>query len=143
MWSSQYHDISAAMPDQTMNHVAHVHTGSRLLGAGVEAMALNGNQVEAEVQLGIWISGLVSWTWERRNRVVSPPPVVGCICIGDRWDFYIIYGLEGPDTALSEACVWGPLADWVAAQVAISHPLYSKDLIGFSSTYSVGILTHF
>ncbi|KAL4931263.1 uncharacterized protein BDV17DRAFT_256380 [Aspergillus undulatus] len=110
-WSSQYHAISAAMPDQTMNHVAHVHTGSRLLGAGVEAKAPDGNQVEAEVQLGIWMSGLVSWMWERRNRIVSPPPVVGCICVGDRWDFYVIYGLEGPDAALSEVCVWGPLAD--------------------------------
>ncbi|KAL4740701.1 hypothetical protein BDV11DRAFT_184683 [Aspergillus similis] len=110
-WSSQYHAISAAMPDQTLNHVAHVHTGSRLLGAGVEAKAPDGNQVEAEVQLGIWMSGLVSWMWERRNRVVSPPPVVGCICVGDRWDFYLIYGLEGPDTTLSEVCVWGPLAD--------------------------------
>ncbi|KAL3429819.1 hypothetical protein BDV09DRAFT_189796 [Aspergillus tetrazonus] len=91
-------DLVVGLP--TMNHVAHVHTAPRLLGAGVEAMALDGNQVEAEVQLGIWISGLVSWMWERRNRVVSPPPVVGCICIGDQWDFYIIYGLEGPDTAL-------------------------------------------
>ncbi|KAL4943476.1 hypothetical protein BDV06DRAFT_211044 [Aspergillus oleicola] len=110
-WSSQYHAISAAMPDQTMNHVAHVHTGSRLLGVGVEAKAPDGNQVEAEVQLGIWMSGLVSWMWERRNRIVSPPPVVGCVCVGDRWDFYVIYGLQGPDAALSEICVWGPLAD--------------------------------
>ncbi|KAL4998903.1 hypothetical protein BDV10DRAFT_166018 [Aspergillus recurvatus] len=32
-----------------------------------------------------------------------------CICVGDQWDFYVIYGLEGPDAALSEGCVWGPL----------------------------------
>ncbi|KAL4757978.1 uncharacterized protein BDW70DRAFT_170901 [Aspergillus foveolatus] len=84
MWSFQYYAISAAMPDRTMNHVAHVHTWSRLLGAGVEARAPDGNQVEPEVQLGIWMSGLVSWMWERRNRVVSPPPVVGCIYLGCR-----------------------------------------------------------
>ncbi|KAE8147228.1 hypothetical protein BDV25DRAFT_142949 [Aspergillus avenaceus] len=110
-WSSRYNAISAAMPDQAMNHIAHVHTGSRLLGVGVEVKAPDGNQVEAEVQLGIWMTGLVLWMWERQNKIVSPPPVVGCICIGDRWEFYIIYGLEGPDSMLSEVCVWGPLAD--------------------------------
>ncbi|KAL4747447.1 hypothetical protein BDW72DRAFT_15547 [Aspergillus terricola var. indicus] len=143
-WPSQYHAISAAMPDQTMDHVAHVHTGSRLLGAGVEAKAPDGNQVEAEVQLGIWMSGLVSWMWERRNRVVLPPSVVGCICIGDRWDFYLIYGIDRPDTACLRSASGALWQIWVAAPAATDHPPYSsKDLIGFSSTCAVGILTHF
>ncbi|KAL2812681.1 hypothetical protein BDW59DRAFT_36804 [Aspergillus cavernicola] len=117
-WARQYEAIAAVGIDgsapsinQSMSHIDHPHTGDRLLGIGFEVKASDGNLDEAEVQLGVWMAGLVSWMWERRCGTPTPPPVIGCISIGDQLDFYIVYGVEGANGELDRVCVWGPLSD--------------------------------
>ncbi|PLB44908.1 hypothetical protein P170DRAFT_479449 [Aspergillus steynii IBT 23096] len=110
-WPDEYERMAALSSDRCFSHITHPHTGARFLGPGFEIKASDGNLVEAQVQLGVWMAGLITWMWERRCKGALPPPVVGCISIGERWDFYIIYGVEIVGSARPEVRVWGPLSD--------------------------------
>ncbi|KAI9924251.1 hypothetical protein MW887_007201 [Aspergillus wentii] len=107
---------------ETFSHVdgKYGHSSKRLLGPGVKVTdSCNGFEM-SEVDLGVWMGGLIRWGFENRRGVDTPPPVVGCIMTGRRWEFYIIYGLAErwmpedpgePDTVLGEVHVYGPLGD--------------------------------
>ncbi|PWY67514.1 hypothetical protein BO70DRAFT_345297 [Aspergillus heteromorphus CBS 117.55] len=122
-WISEYERIDIDAAGRDLSHVDHPHTGKRLLGLGLEAKAPEGNLVEAQVQLAVWMAGLVVWGFDQRppsmpsaasvargDGAPIPPPVVGCTIVGEDWKFYIVYGAAGVDDSLSEVRVWGPLA---------------------------------
>ncbi|PYH89072.1 hypothetical protein BO71DRAFT_488259 [Aspergillus ellipticus CBS 707.79] len=109
--------------DKPLSHINHPHTGNRLLGMGVSVKAPDGNLIEAQVQLAVWMAGLVRWGFEQRPSCLSsaasiargaggavPPPVVGCTVVGEDWKFYIVFGVAGVDDALGEVRVWGPFS---------------------------------
>jgi hypothetical protein len=54
----------------------------------------DGNRIEAEIQLGVWMTGYLSGAFEHRTGQGLPPRLVGCISVGDYWDYYIIYGVQ-------------------------------------------------
>lgn len=113
-WTTYYNRLDAYIPDHQFSHIAHSHTGARVLGFGCEVKAPDGNFIEAEVQLGVWMSGLFSWMLQHRREAIPLPPVVGCVSMGSNWEFYIAYYVEEThDSPLPtpQVCIWGPLSD--------------------------------
>lgn len=72
--------------------MAHPHSGKRVLGPGVEVKAAGGNLVEAEVQIGVWMTGLLMWAFAQRKTTQGLPPYTA---VGQDWKFYIAIGVEG------------------------------------------------
>ncbi|OJJ31652.1 hypothetical protein ASPWEDRAFT_45621 [Aspergillus wentii DTO 134E9] len=97
-WVDVYKRVGGHIRERCQSHISDPHTGRQLLGLGLEVKASNGDLAEAQVQLGVWMAGLVSWAFDHRREAVLPPPIVGCIAMGDRWEFYIIYGVEDETT---------------------------------------------
>lgn len=67
-----------------------------ILGPAIEVRARDGNSVEAQVQLGIWMTGLVMWAFTRRTTMTGLPPPVGCAVVGADWKFYIAIPVQEP-----------------------------------------------
>lgn len=115
-WESLYARAISKYPDGYLNHVDHPHTGTQVLGCGCEIKPPNGDLIEAQVQLGVWMAGFFSWAFRNWSGDQTPPPTVGFIPVGETWGFYIVYGVqEGTDhhgqRKLGEVCVWGPLPE--------------------------------
>ncbi|KAF7626199.1 hypothetical protein AFLA_013594 [Aspergillus flavus NRRL3357] len=92
-WNEKYKRAGIDIFGRDLSHVDHPHTGKRLLGLGVEVKPLDGNLIVAQVQLAVFMAGLMSWAYSSQYRgasSVSPPPIVGC--------------------TLSEVRVWGPFS---------------------------------
>ncbi|KAE8401193.1 hypothetical protein BDV37DRAFT_285893 [Aspergillus pseudonomiae] len=112
-WKEEYERVGIDAIGRDLSHIDHPHTGKRLLGLGVEVKPLGGNLIEAQVQLSVWMTGLMSWAYSSQHQGgthVSPPPIVGCTVLGEDWKFYIIYGVAGASQQLSEVRVWGPFS---------------------------------
>lgn len=106
---AEYDRVGSHVPGRYQSHIAHPPTGKRLLGPALEIKAADGNLVEAQVQLGVWMAGFMAWAFEHRTGPAVPPPTIGCVVVGERWEFYIIYGIEGPSSELSEVvCTFPP-----------------------------------
>ncbi|KAE8341341.1 hypothetical protein BDV24DRAFT_174748 [Aspergillus arachidicola] len=85
-WKEEYERAGIDAFGRDLSHVDHPHTGEGLLGLGVEVKPLDGNLIEPQVQLAVWMAGLVSWAYSSRHHGssnVSPPPIVGCTVIGE------------------------------------------------------------
>jgi hypothetical protein len=57
LWKADYDQAGLNTPGKCFSHMTHPHTGKRILGPGVEIKAADGNLVEAEVQLWVWMTG--------------------------------------------------------------------------------------
>lgn len=101
-WKADYEQAGSAAPGKYFSHISHPHSGKRILGPGIEIKAADGNLVEAQVQLGVWMMVLSMWAYAQRTRVVDLPPLVGCAAVGEDWKFYIASGVEGPAGILDE-----------------------------------------
>ncbi|KAJ5720641.1 uncharacterized protein N7483_008575 [Penicillium malachiteum] len=114
-WQKLYRKASIKFEDGYFNHVDHVHTGTQILGVGIQVKPQYGNRMEAEVQLGAWVAGHFLWAFEHRAGTEIPPPMVGIISVGETWDFYIIYGVsaeaihDDPLSKLEESARLGPI----------------------------------
>lgn len=95
-WKVDYEQAGLNTPGKCFSHMTHPHTGKRILGPGVEIKAADGNLVEAQVQLGVWMTGLLMWAFAQRKSVKDLPPLIGCTAVGEDWKFYIAIGVEGP-----------------------------------------------
>ncbi|OOO07365.1 hypothetical protein OAory_01038650 [Aspergillus oryzae] len=85
-WNEKYKRAGIDIFGRDLSHVDHPHTGKRLLGLGVEVKPLDGNLIVAQVQLAVFMAGLMSWAYSSQYRgasSVSPPPIVGCTVIGE------------------------------------------------------------
>ncbi|KOC18786.1 hypothetical protein AFLA70_4g008791 [Aspergillus flavus AF70] len=85
-WNEKYKRAGIDIFGRDLSHVDHPHTGKRLLGLGVEVKPLDGNLIVAQVQLAVFMAGLMSWVYSSQYRgasSVSPPPIVGCTVIGE------------------------------------------------------------
>ncbi|XHF98426.1 hypothetical protein AWENTII_001978 [Aspergillus wentii] len=111
-WKTEYERAGINDLGRDLSHVDHPHTGCRLLGLGVEVKGPDGSLIEAQVQLAVWMAGLVSWGFANRtshnNRECVLPPMMGCTVVGEDWKLYIVYGIAGPSSQLSEVRLWGP-----------------------------------
>ena len=113
-WTTYYDQLDAYIPDHQFSHIAHPHTGARVLSFGCGVKAPDGNLIEAEVQLGVWMSGLFSWMLQHRREAIPLPPVVGCVCMEANWEFHIVYCVEetdDPHIPTPQVRIWGPLSD--------------------------------
>ncbi|KAJ6003528.1 hypothetical protein N7522_006220 [Penicillium canescens] len=119
-WKVDYEQAGLNTPGKCFSHMTHPHTGKRVLGPGVEIKAADGNLVEAQVQLGVWMTGLLMWAFAQRKIVTDLPPLVGCTAVGEDWKFYIAIGVEGSGT-LEEVRIWGPLSDLDGRTTSIKH----------------------
>ncbi|KAJ6050207.1 hypothetical protein N7444_006923 [Penicillium canescens] len=119
-WKVDYEQAGLNTPGKCFSHMTHPHTGKRVLGPGVEIKAADGNLVEAQVQLGVWMTGLLMWAFAQRKSVKDLPPLVGCTAVGEDWKFYIAIGVEGSGT-LEEVRIWGPLSDLDGRTTSIKH----------------------
>lgn len=90
----QYEKAGLHTTGKYFSHMTHPHTGKRVLGPGVEIKAADGNLVEAQVQIGVWMTGLLMWAFAQRKSVKDLPPLVGCTAVGEDWKFYIATGVE-------------------------------------------------
>lgn len=72
------------------------------MGAGIEVKGADGNLIEAQVHLGVWMAGLLMWASQQRKNSTEIPPVVGCTAVGQDWKFYIIVGDQGCSGNLDE-----------------------------------------
>ena len=95
LWKSDYERAGLNTPGKCFSHINHPHTGKRILGPGVEIKAADGNLVEAQVQLGVWMAGLLMWAFAQNKTVKDLPPLLGCTAVGEDWKFYIAVGVEG------------------------------------------------
>jgi hypothetical protein len=94
-WEDEYERAGLHTPGKYFNHMTHPHTGKRVLGPGVKIKAADGNLIEAPVQIGVWMTGLLRWAFAQRKSVKDLPPLVGCTAVGEDWKFYIATGVEG------------------------------------------------
>lgn len=92
---SDYERAGLNTPGKFFSHISHPYIGKRILGPGVEMKATDGNLVEAQVQLGVWIAGLLMWAFAQNKTVKDLPPLIGCTAVGDDQKFYIAVGVEG------------------------------------------------
>ncbi|KAE8375681.1 hypothetical protein BDV26DRAFT_283250 [Aspergillus bertholletiae] len=107
-WSTEYERMTSRYPDRCFSHIAHPRTRARFLGSSFEVKASDGNLIEAQVQLGVWMAGLMTWAWDHGCGDALPPPAVGCISIGEHWEFYIIYSVKIAGSDRLEVHIWGP-----------------------------------
>ncbi|KGO69805.1 hypothetical protein PITC_042680 [Penicillium italicum] len=119
-WEVEYEQAGLHTPGKHFSHMNHPHTGKRVLGPGVEIKAADGNLVEAHVQLGVWMAGLIMWAFGQRNSVRDLPPLVGFTAVGEDWKFYIAFGVEGSGV-LKEVRIWGPLSDLDGRTTSVKH----------------------
>ncbi|KAJ5201003.1 hypothetical protein N7449_005806 [Penicillium cf. viridicatum] len=119
-WKVDYEQAGLNTPGKCFNHMTHPHTGKRILGPGVEIKAADGNLVEAQVQLGVWMTGLLMWAFAQRKSVKDLPPLIGCTAVGEDWKFYIAIGVEGPGV-LEQVRIWGPLSDLDGRTTSVKH----------------------
>ncbi|KAJ5580220.1 uncharacterized protein N7459_006205 [Penicillium hispanicum] len=111
-WEEDYQRAGLGTPDKQFSHILHPHTGKRILGLGIEIKAADGNLIEAQVQLGVWMSGLLMWAFTQRKDGICPPPLVGCTVVGEDWKFYIAVAGNASSGTLEEVKrIWGPLSD--------------------------------
>lgn len=95
-WKVDYEQAGLNTPGKCFSHITHPHTGKLILGPGVEIKAADGNLVEAQVQRGVWMTGLLMWAFAQRKSVKDLPPLIGCTAVGEDWKFYIAIGVDGP-----------------------------------------------
>lgn len=119
-WKVDYEQAGLNTPGKSFSHMTHPHTGKRILGPGVEIKAADGNLVEAQVQLGVWMTGLLMWAFAQRKSVKDLPPLIGCTAVGEDWKFYIAIGVEGPGI-LEQVRIWGPLSDLDGRTTSVKH----------------------
>ncbi|KAJ6185165.1 hypothetical protein N7519_006466 [Penicillium mononematosum] len=119
-WEDEYEMAGLRTPGKYFNHMTHPHTGKRVLGPSVEIKAADGNLVEAQVQIGVWMTGLLMWAFAQRKSVKDLPPLVGCTAVGEDWKFYIATGVEGSGV-LKEVRIWGPLSDLDGRTTSVKH----------------------
>jgi hypothetical protein len=50
--------------------------------------------IKAQVQIGVWMTGLLMWAFAQR-RSVKYLPLVGCTAVEEDWKFYIATGVDG------------------------------------------------
>ncbi|KAB8068203.1 hypothetical protein BDV29DRAFT_195839 [Aspergillus leporis] len=93
-WENLYDKVATRFPSGYVNHVDHPHRETQILGMGCVVKPCDGNRIEAEIQLGVWMTGYLSGAFEHRTGQGLPPRLVGCISVGDYWDYYIIYGVQ-------------------------------------------------
>ncbi|CAI7596509.1 unnamed protein product [Penicillium glandicola] len=96
-WQVEYETAGVHTPGKYFSHMTHPHTGKRVLGPGVEIKAADGNLVEAQVQIGVWMTGLLMWAFARRKSLKDLPPLVGCTAVGED---YIAIGVESASEVL-------------------------------------------
>lgn len=102
-WKTEYERAEHGIFDRGLSHVDDVHTGKRFFGLGVVVKTPDGNAVEAQVQLAVWMAGLISWCVSSREHPrFYPPPAIGCTVVGGNWEFYVAYGIPEPCGQLSE-----------------------------------------
>lgn len=94
-WEAEYERAGLHTAGKSFSHMTYPYTGKRVLGPGVEIKAADGNLVEAQVQIGVWMTGLLMWAFEQRKTTQDLPPLVGCTAVGEDWKFYIAIGVEG------------------------------------------------
>ncbi|KAJ5457285.1 hypothetical protein N7530_012559 [Penicillium desertorum] len=119
-WEDEYERAGLHTPGKYFNHMTHPHTGKRVLGPGVKIKAADGNLIEAPVQIGVWMTGLLRWAFAQRKSVKDLPPLVGCTAVGEDWKFYIATGVEGSGI-LKEVRIWGPLSDLDGRTTSVKH----------------------
>lgn len=89
-WEAEYESAGLDIYTRDLSHVDHAHTGKRLLGLGVEMKAPDRNAIEAQVQLAVWMAGLVSWGFSSRRFSAGPlklpPPIIGYTVVGKTWE---------------------------------------------------------
>lgn len=52
--------------------------------------------VEAQVQIGVWMAGLLICAFAQRKSSQGLPQLVGCTAVEEDSEFYIAIGVEGP-----------------------------------------------
>ncbi|QMW36710.1 hypothetical protein G4B84_012239 [Aspergillus flavus NRRL3357] len=70
-WNEKYKRAGIDIFGRDLSHVDHPHTGKRLLGLGVEVKPLDGNLIVAQVQLAVFMAGLMSWAYSSQYRGAS------------------------------------------------------------------------
>lgn len=94
-WEVEYERAGLHTLGKYFSHMTHPHTGKRVLGPGIEVKAADGNLVDAQVQLGVWMTGFLMRAFAQRKSVKNLPPLIGCTAVGEDWKFYITIGVEG------------------------------------------------
>ncbi|CAI7587121.1 unnamed protein product [Penicillium palitans] len=136
-WEVEYEQAGLHTPGISFSHMTHRHTGKRVLGPGVEIKAADGNLVEAQVQIGVWMTGLLMWAFAQRKTTQDLPPLVGCTAVGEDWKFYIAIGVEGSGV-LKEVRIWGPLSDLDGRTTSVKHTMSLLKTLRRVMEYTVG-----
>ncbi|KAF9250355.1 hypothetical protein DTO006G1_6754 [Penicillium roqueforti] len=133
----QYEKAGLHTTGKYFSHMTHPHTGKRVLGPGVEIKAADGNLVEAQVQIGVWMTGLLMWAFAQRKSVKDLPPLVGCTAVGEDWKFYIATGVE-ESGVLKEVRIWGPLSDLDGRTTSVKHTTSLLGTLRRVMEYTIG-----
>ncbi|KAJ5950797.1 uncharacterized protein N7479_009210 [Penicillium vulpinum] len=136
-WKVYYEQAGLNTPGKCFSHMSHPHTGKRILGAGFEIKAADENLVEAQVQLGVWMTGLLMWAFAQRKSVKNLPPLIGCTTVGEDWKFYIAIGVEGSGV-LEEVRIWGPLSDLDGRTTSVKHTISLLRTLRRVMEYTIG-----
>ncbi|KAF4765731.1 hypothetical protein HAV15_003422 [Penicillium sp. str.  len=136
-WEAEYERAGLHTAGKSFSHMTYPYTGKRVLGPGVEIKAADGNLVEAQVQIGVWMTGLLMWAFEQRKTTQDLPPLVGCTAVGEDWKFYIAIGVEGSGV-LKEVRIWGPLSDLDGRTTSVKHTTSLLKILRRVMEYTVG-----
>ncbi|CAG8408312.1 unnamed protein product [Penicillium salamii] len=135
LWEVDYEQAGLNTHGKSFSHIDHPHTGKRIIGPGIAIQAADGNLMEAQVQLGVWMAGLLMWAFAQRS-VEDLPPLVGCTVIGEDWKFYIAVG-SGPGV-LEEVRIWGPLSDLDGCTATVKHTMSLLGTLRRVMEYTIG-----
>ncbi|KAJ5969989.1 hypothetical protein N7501_006237 [Penicillium viridicatum] len=121
-WEVEYEQAGLHTLGKPFSHMTHPHTGKRVLGPGVEIKAADGNLVEGQVQIGVWMTGLLMWAFAQRKSTRDLPPLVGCTAVGEDWKFYMAIGVEGSGVLKEVVAYMGsPLSDLDGRTTSVKH----------------------
>ncbi|OQD92490.1 hypothetical protein PENSOL_c041G11628 [Penicillium solitum] len=136
-WEAEYERAGLHTAGKSFSHMTYPYTGKRVLGPGVEIKAADGNLVEAQVQIGVWMTGLLMWAFEQRKTTQDLPPLVGCTAVGEDWKFYIAIGVEGSGV-LKGVRIWDPLSDLDGRTTSVKHTTSLLKILRRVMEYTVG-----